>query len=550
MTFENPEAIFAKIKALNTVPQWIVEARKTHKDLKALVYGEEYIDLLLQIEHIETHKKAEARKKYARPIKDINRKLLAPVENIFSATGGTKSYDIKSDSQLSEFINTISNARYGKSVEEWLHSYVASELLIVDPSGLIFMEWMDGETYPTYKSIDTIRCYEENGQHIRFVIFEPKDLEDSKKLWRVVDDAKDYSITQDGEVFTVDEENTFANPFGECPGLILSDRKRLGRDGRTSYIDDIIETEKEFLRDRSILTIHKFLNGFSTPYRPGVICPECSGTKKKGIDNCDACNGTGLVLEKDIIDEIILPIDLNSEKPSQLPTNWAGFISPDLEIWDKYRAELNDLFKEMFEALWGTRESDQVKDQTAMGVILNTQPMITQLNKWSSVIETHEKAISDYYAKMKLSTIEKSEVSFITYGRNYIVQPPEFLLSEYQDSNKAGDPIVIRDRKISEYITAKYKNDPELLRSELIKKQLEPYVHFDIKTVFKIYGPEEARKKGWFTDFWESLMESEKLKDKLALEGMMDAFFKVKMDAMAPPAIQQPDNNEDQFTTT
>ena len=51
----------------------------------------------------------------------------------------------------------------------------------------------------------------------------------------------------------------------------------------------------------------------------------------------------------------------------------------------------------------------------------------------------------------------------------------------------------------------KYKNDPVTLKKELVKKTLEPYVHYDIETVKSIYGEKEAQKKGLFTDWWESL---------------------------------------------
>jgi hypothetical protein len=161
-----------------------------------------------------------------------------------------------------------------------------------------------------------------------------------------------------------------------------------------------------------------------------------------------------------------------------------------------------------------------------MAAILNTQPMITELNKWSDVIESQELAITEMKADFLYPNRDKEKpAAMIFYGRNYIVQPPEFLLKEYQESNEKNDPIVIRDRKLQEYITSKYKNDPEKLRYELLKKEIEPYIHFDIKTVADIFGTQEARKKGWFTDFWESLTEAEKMMDAGQLEIRMENYF-------------------------
>lgn len=554
MKFENIEAVYAAIKAVRQVPKWVIDARENHKELKAIVYGDEYKTLLLKIEHIEEGGKALARQKYARPIKDIISKILAPIDNVFSATGGSKVFNIQNETTKKEFISHVSNIREGKSIEQWLQAYFAKDLYEVDPSGLMFFEWKDGKTWLTYKSIDCIRSYVASGLNPEYVIFEPKTEKtatgENITMVRVVDDAMDYCIIQTGEILTVDETRTFQNPFKRVPGRIISDRKRLGKENRLSAIDEIVETAKEFLRDRSILTIHKFLHGFSTPYRPVIICPECHGTKKNGIEKCAACNGTGKIMDNDITYEILLPIDLTSETQPTLPSNFAGFISPDLEIWDQYRKELKELFKEMFESMWGTRESEEVKDQTAMGVILNTQPMITQLNKVSDIVESHESAFISLLAAFYMKTEDK--IAVITYGRNYIIQPPEFLLTEYQNSNVKGDPITIRDRKLTEFLTSKYKNDPETLRIELLKKELEPYIHFDIKLVKEIYGVNEAMKKGWFTDFWESLQESDKNLPVLSLQLKMDEYFKSRKQLIesdqAPtvltgkdPDIQTPD---------
>lgn len=529
MTFEDSQKIFDTLKELKKVPDWITQARKYHKKQKSLIYGDDYKELILQIQHIETEKKAKARRRYARPIKDINAKILEPVSNVYSATGGGKEYNISNENEKTNFIKELANVRGGMSLEKWLEKFWSKDLYNVDPSGLMFLEWKDDKAWPTYKSIDVIRYYKANGLNIDFVVFEPKQGINGEYIWRVVDSEKDYTVIEKGDVFTVDEENTFDNPFGRCPGRVSSDKIQLGKEYRLAFNDNIIETQEEFISDRSILTIYKFLNGFSTPYKPVVLCPSCHGTGKNGTKNCPDCDGKGMILRKDVTDEILLPIKLDAENPLQLPANFAGFISPDLEIWNKYREEAKDMFKEMFETTWGTRESDEVKDQTAMGVILNTQPMISKLNAISDVAQSHEWAFTEMLANFHMPNKDKDErISIITYGRNYIIQPPEFLLKEYQESKKNNDAITILDRKLLEYITSKYKNDPETLRVELMKKQLEPYVHYNIELVNDIYGNIEARKKGLFADWWESLKSSDKDKTIEQLEKDRDKWMEEK----------------------
>ena len=150
------------LKANTKAPGWIESAREKHKELKALVYGDDYKDLILQIEHIESEKLAIPRKKYSRPINDLNEKLLSPTHNVYSATGTEKDFDLQG-SALTEFITKISNVRAGKSLQQWLSTFWIRDLQVVDPNGLIFFEAKDGKAYPTYKSIDTIRNYSASG---------------------------------------------------------------------------------------------------------------------------------------------------------------------------------------------------------------------------------------------------------------------------------------------------------------------------------------------------------------------------------------------------
>jgi hypothetical protein len=532
MVFENIEKVIEAVKAYQTVPSWVEAAREYHTKQKALVYGDKFKDLILTIQHIESEKKAKARKKYSRPIKDIYSKLTKPVSNIYSATGGCKNYDVSSEQQKADLLKRLSNIRGGYSLERWLETFWSKDLYLVDPSGLMFLEWKDEEAYPTYKSIESIRYYKSNGLNVEFVIFEPKTIKDKDiKLWRVVDDDNDYVIKQIGEVFT-DTEDSEKHTFGKCPGRINSDVQQFGKDYRLSPLDDILEASEETLSDRSIKTVYKFLNGFSIPYRPKIICPTCRGTKKQGVEVCKGCDGKGVVLDKDVTDEIIIPIDLNSDKQIPLPTNFAGFISPDLEIWNQYTQEEQNMTNLMFETIWGTRESE-VKDQTAQGAFLNIQPMVTRLNAWSNIAESNEWYFTELLANFYTDKDKDKRISVITYGRNYILQPPSYLLGEYQKSKEKNDPVTILDRKLTEFLTSKYKNDPETLRSELVKKDLEPFVHYSVELVMDIYGAVEAQKKGLFTDWWETLESDDIAKSQEALEKERDKWVNAKLKEMA-----------------
>ena len=67
---------------------------KKHKvNLESLVYGDDYKDLILQIEHIESEKLLFHVRNIAEESQsrfDLNEKLLSPTHNVYSATGTEK----------------------------------------------------------------------------------------------------------------------------------------------------------------------------------------------------------------------------------------------------------------------------------------------------------------------------------------------------------------------------------------------------------------------------------------------------------------------------
>ena len=538
-TFESIDDIYKEIREYQQVPKWVLKAREYHKRMKALVYGKDFVDLLLQIEHIESEKKAQARRKYARSIKDVVSKILEPVGYVYSATGSSVHFNISSEEQKRKLLNALGNVRGNMSLSKWLETFWSANLYNVDPSGVMLLEWKDTDVWPTYKSIDVIRYYDCEGMDVKYILFEPKQTPDGP-LWRVIDGAADYHILQQGDTFTIKE--MYTHMFGRCPARVCSDISQFGEEQRLAMIDTIVETLEEMMRDRSVLTIYKFKNGFATPYRPKIICPTCHGARKNGTEKCSDCDGKGTILDKDVTDEIIIPLTLDANQQPQLPTNFAGFIAPPLDIWNQYKDEETRLFKSSFETTWGTRESEEVKDQTAVGVILNTQPMISRLSKITDVAQSHDNAFANMIAKFIGITVDDAKPPIIRlYGRNYIVQPPSFLLSEYQKSRKDDNSISISDTQLNEYITSKYKDDPERLRIELMKKELEPYVHYSIQQVFDIFGPKEAQRKGLFQSWWDTLTQADLIKSPDQLILARDKWMDDKIETMAI-VPQQPIN--------
>jgi hypothetical protein len=508
MTFENIEDIIKLLKLNSKPPEWVVKARADHKELKALVYGDEFTDLLLTIEHIETAKKSEARKKYSRPIVDMNERILRLLDNVYTATGGTKDYKIESEQKRKDLLKAITHNRGNKSLEKWLQTMWSKDVFIVDPAGVILLEYKadtDKPPYPTYKSIDKIRNYEANGQNLEWIIFEPKEI-DGDEYVRFIDDVNDYTFKKDGDEYTLREELSFVHPFGKVPGLVSSNYERVGTQHRFSFIHKIVPLEKEAARDLSILTIFKFQNGFATPVRPAMLCPSCHGLGKKGVDDCPDCGGTGEVLRRDVTDEIKIPVPLTPGRGIELPNGLFQYFTPPIEIWDRYEKEIQKHENQASDTLWGTHKERFENERTAFETFVDTQPVTTKLSEVSEVAEFMEWQLTEWIANYLDPTKKKDEpISVISYGKMFIIEPAEAIMEKYRTNKKDGVSVVVLDRQLLEYLTSKYKNNPTALRMELTKKVLDYYVHYTVQEVNDIFGPTEAQKKMLFTDWWETI---------------------------------------------
>lgn len=532
------EQLMKILKGSAQVPKHIERGRETAKTMRALVDGKEFGELLSKIENIErSEDKWKARKNYARSIKDLNHRLLRPIDNVYSATGGSRKYLPENENQNRELIQRISRIRGNQSLTKWLQKNWM-HLYITDPAGLIFMESSkDGEkVYPTYKAIEKIRDYKANGQNVEWVLFEPKDIKmpdnEVKKLYRLVDDDRDYRFWKEGNEFIEILEGDYASldhPYNLCPGIINSDINEVGEDTRLSAIDEVIELQKEYLRDQSIKTIVKFLNGFQNLVRPKIICSSCHGTGKTGENKCKDCNATGFLTNRDVTDEIIIPIDLR--KPDQkLPNarelaNWIGL---DTDTWDQYNDELKLLEVLAFQTLWGSHYStlDQGPDKTATEVFVNTQPVMNRLNDFTDAAEFVEWQVTHWIANFIFPTADKNQnVSEINYGRRYIIDPPDAILDKYNSARGSGAGSIILDKLLTEYITAKYRSDQENLRRHLVRSRVEPYVHYTLQTVNSIFGNMEAQKKALFRDWWEMQGENPLLDDEVQLREQFNEWF-------------------------
>jgi len=526
------------IKDNNSLSNELILIREQSKTLYALIEGDDFSsELISRIEHLESDKKALARKKYSRDIQDFFERLFQPLENISYATGGNKVYDIDDNEVKAEFLKTIANIKDSNTLAHWIQD-VGLKVRHVDPNGIMFMEYTTEprkEVFPTYKNINTIRKYKKRGQLMEWIIFEPymgKINGDNYEHWRIVDDSKDRTFIRIGEMYTLSNSLTFTHPFGEVPAIINSNIVKTGYNYTVSPINSILGLSKEYSRDQSIKTLYKFTQGFPIHWRYVTECSDCKGrgkvdNSKGGYSDCGSCDGKGYLTKGDITDIVTLPVP--KEGQATIAPNIAGHIKPDNETWNQYVDELNDAEKKAFRTFWGTllaTEETFGGRKTATEVIFNKQPIENKLNQYADYSEFIEWKMSEWILNFVDNGKDKKENKIvITYGRNYVIEPSDTILKRYEESKSSQENDVVLDELFKQYLQSTYRTNPVELFNNIKKSEIEPYLHQTLNDVHLIFGQEEAQRKVLFGKWWGYLTRADILKDNKVLESDFNSWF-------------------------
>ena len=465
--------------------------RSEHKTLDIYFNGGDIASQIEKITNFENSGQRKLREKIARSPKDVVHKLLKQFNKTFSATGGSQNIEIKPDKRGEEFSSLLSELPEGISLNKWMQDYWL-EAYITDPNGLVFIESEKGDNpkpYPTYKSINIIHDYTATWQNVDYLILNHGNYIINKKetkVFRVIDDEKDalYYVEDKTlkEFETENEAHVLNHKKGFVPAILVSDLIDKKTNGRKSFINKIDELLKEYVRESSVLSIFKFLHAYPKYWQYASSCKRCNGTGK--ITNkenneqisCSSCKGSGLHLTLDVSDGIQLPLPKNNN-PILAP-NIAGFVVPPIEAWGKMEETLDRLEKKMEFAMLGTY-SEGEKSNTATGRFIDSQPLITELYKFSITEETLKGKIADFMA-IWLYGKDYGTIS-IKNGKRFVAEHPDVIFEKYTKAKEKHAPVATLDYLYKQYLLSEYMNDIKMYDQKLKEFCVEPLVHFTIQ---------------------------------------------------------------------
>jgi len=521
------------------LPEWVEKARTEARRLRVHLTGsqEETAKYLHAIEMYETAEQYAARKKSCTPNKAIFAELLAPVDKVFTARGGSRVIAAGSETStntLKDYINTIEG---GRSVQKWLQD-VWKLQYFTDAAGLIFME-SDGKfSYPTFKSIDTIRNYQRDGRHVEWVIFEPSQVDD-QKLCRVIAAGHDamWNVTNPDAPVLVGEPLPL--PYKSTPALVNGAKESGDLTRLISDLDDITDIADHYLRTTSVKNIHEFQHGIPIYWEYGQPCNVCNGTGLvKDGKTCHACDGDGFKKRKDISEKIRLRTPKNTEQPTITP-DVAGFVEPSHKTWEQYRTEQKNLIEKLHDTFWGTHRREYSANETATGRFIDQQPVHDRLSTLAATFESTDQWICDQVGYFHYREAYKG--ASVHYGRRFLIETPSAIWDDYQKAIKDGAPEAVKDYKLMQYWYSELRDDPVQLAAALKLIQVEPFVHLSPVEVLKMETIPllDRLAKVYFSD-WSDQMSIEEITTKTPeqLRAELAAYVEQKMKLSAPAQVE------------
>jgi hypothetical protein len=500
----------------------LIDAGKKQADKLMLhLHGVGMEGALNRFDYFENPDLYAERKKYTISNKDLFGRLLQQEDMIFTANGGCSYFGLP-DAEEAKMNALISDVRYEMPLRKWMRNF-ALQAYRADPMGIIFMEvetltLVDDQpvntpkTYPTYKSIYSIYDYQPNGRKLEYVCFRltvgeaksfgvqdvklrDRDNSDLSDYYRFVDDEKDVVVFREGENVTEAtnmQQNPVKNPWGKCPAFVLSDLVQFNNPNLfVSPLDLVVELSDCFLNDRSVRDLQKKYHGFSKAVEPLVQCATCEGHGMLGGDPCPDCTpagykkGTGKKLKTKVSDVTKFPLEMFSEGSGFDFHKVFGYVTPDIEGWNKQDLSLSELEDTIHRTYWGTsnqtaqqtQKTQNGEQRTATEVSLNNAPREARLNMTADWAESTEALIADFIGQFWFDGFTSSNIA---YGRNYVLETPDELIVKYQDMRTNGAPEPVLDDMLSKYFNALYQNNPVQLTICTKLMNLEPFVHLTV----------------------------------------------------------------------
>ncbi len=535
----------------------VEEGKEWKKRLTRHVHGVGKKDSVVRDEYFENQSIYNTRKENAVSNRDLFSRLLHDEEMVFTARGGSSRFGLEKDNEQ-KMNMLLEDIRFGQPLRKWIKNF-ALNAYRTDPMGLIFMEVESTNPsdprpprcYPTYKSIDSVYDYCNKGRQLEYVCFQltvaeaksygvndpaiQAGTEDGKptpsdkftNYFRFVDDEKDIIVKRDNGTVLIAanvKHNPVKNQWDRVPAFIVSDLIQFDNPRCfASPLQFVVELADCFFYDRSIRDLQKKYHGFAKAVEPLLQCPTCEGEGLLKGSACPSCTlsgqdkGSGYKLQTKVSDKAMFPLSILETGSFDFKRIF-GYVTPDIESWNKQDLSLEKGEELIYFTYWGVQKdtskvsgpngkvANDGSQETATKTLKNLQPKYARLNATADWAEKTEKMIVDFIGEFWFDTAYRG--ASINYSRNYILELPEDILNDFYEARKNGLPQTIIRSLMDKYISSLDNSNP--LEAEKKRKMVsvEPFPYSSISEVenSKVI-PVQKKLEKWFFSEWESAIK-------------------------------------------
>jgi len=518
---------------------FIKAAQAQYQKLRMFFTGEGVEDYVENIEEFMREGTKDTLVKFMRSNRDTIHRVMAPRNKIYTAKGGLTQINLPEDLQtdFSIFLQSITE---GLPLDEWIRNIVQMRY-DYDPNGLIQIEInSDDEPYPRVRCIDEVYDYLNNGRALEYVVFEigkeergayisagiiPADTPPRNKVYRVIDDVADriVSIGSRGSIGTTYENMTVVsevpNEFGYVPCMIISDIW-----GVDNYFESPLSVSLNLLdamlTDRALYSWAYWRNVFPKEWMQKFKCPTCDGHALLDGQDCPECHGKGYLPFLRTADVAI--VDYRNDENKSIPHPPLGRIESDIAALQFMYDNNMTLEQYFYLTTWGVTESAGQNrtliagqkssgggggdtSKTAYEAQLNTQPQHERLRLFGKWKVSIQRFIIDACAWYKYR--DQFQGSAIICGDRFMIESPDATWERYLKAVQGKAPMYTLDTLLIEYNENKFDGNPELYRKAELLRQVEPFVHEPVETIWtdpQLSLTERMEKK--YFDEWTSTL--------------------------------------------
>jgi hypothetical protein len=483
---------------------------------KIHITGEGYESLLKQVEGFEGDTEFSIRTQVSKPATmQITSIILDNLNRWVNAQGTVKKVDFKDSKKNKEFERVLSQVWNGKSFDYFIRNFY-KEAIYTEFNGFVLVtkpKVIDGfinregrltkhdgkalDPYMIFVSISDVHDYYLTGDKVEYLII---NLDKNKKIYRIIDDAKDIIVNFENDSIT--ERDEVPNEIGYVPAIKITNinDSLLNNQVKTSPIGHIIPALNRYFSCDADLRIQFIRHAYPKLAIVVKKCVTCGGQGKMPKVNkdgtfdmdtmikCNTCKGTGKEIPISRDGVIGLP-EFMQQGDSAYPGSPASYVTPDT---DSLRICIEDLEKQRKDIIYsGTGDkgliSDQIREETATSTLVSTRSLEDRISEISAMVEDFElfckKAIKDLHKDFARNTDFSITVK---YGRRVAIKGETELLEEITKSKTAGMPLSYIHALHRDLIYAKYKNNDSELQRQLILSDVEPFAGYSIDEMLKL----------------------------------------------------------------